>query len=213
MQTQTLIAFTTIASLSILSPGPAILLSLKNSASYGARSVAYSALGNVIGVFCLSSLAFLGLGALLNSSALLFTIVKVVGAMYLFYVGAKQLFGHGAPLAQAEQDESVAGQPAFGKLFGEAFLTAATNPKALMFFTALFPHFICTNEALAPQFFTLMAIFMGLSYLVHLLYAQLAARALHVLVKPRFVKWVNRVIGTAFISFGAIMLSLRRHTA
>ncbi|MFZ6873508.1 LysE family translocator [Undibacterium sp. Di27W] len=213
MQTQTLLAFTAIAGLSILSPGPAILLSLKNGASYGVRSVMWSALGNISGVFFLSSAAFLGLGALLNSSAMLFAAVKIIGALYLFYIGAKQLFGKNNALLAQGMSTGENEQPAKKKLFAEAFLTAATNPKALMFFTALFPHFINTSEALAPQFFALMAIFMSLAYLTHLMYAQLAARAMHLLVKPHFVKWVNRVVGTVFISFGAMLLSLRRQTA
>ncbi|MFZ2999036.1 MAG: LysE family translocator [Undibacterium umbellatum] len=213
MQTQTLLAFTTIAGLSILSPGPAILLSLKNGASYGTRSVMWSALGNISGIFCLSTTAFLGLGALLNSSAFLFAAVKIMGALYLFYIGAKQLFGKNGALAQEASPNALREQPSRKKLFGEAFLTASTNPKALMFFTALFPHFINANEALAPQFFILMSIFMAMSYLTHLMYAQLAARAMHVLVKPRFVKWINRIVGAAFISFGAMLLNLRRQTA
>ncbi|MBC3918778.1 LysE family translocator [Undibacterium sp. CY18W] len=213
MQTQTLLAFTAIASLAVLSPGPAILLSLKNGASYGARAVMWSAFGNVCGIFCLSTTAFLGMGALLNSSALLFAAVKIIGALYLFYIGIKQLFGKSNAFTHEVKDVSSVTTPRPRKLFFEAFLTAATNPKALMFFTALFPHFITPGEALAPQFFALMAIFMSLSYLAHLMYAQLAARAMHILVKPRFAKWINRVVGAAFISFGAMLLSLRRQTA
>ncbi len=213
MQTQTLLAFTAIASLAILSPGPATLLSLKNGASYGTRAVMWSAFGNVCGIFCLSTTAFLGLGALLNSSAILFAAIKIIGALYLFYIGAKQLFGKSSALTHDVQNRHIDRQPHPRKLFSEAFLTAATNPKALMFFTALFPHFIVPDEALAPQFFALMAIFMGLSYLTHLMYAQLAARAMHVLVKPRFVKWINRVVGAAFITFGTMLLSLRRQAA
>ena len=213
MQTQTLLAFTAIAGLSILSPGPAILLSLKNGASYGTRAVLWSALGNISGIFCLSSLAFLGLGAILNSSALLFAVVKIISALYLFYIGIKQLFGKNSVLEQAASQQAGNLAPQRLKLYREAFLTAATNPKALMFFTALFPHFIDSREALAPQFFALMSIFMGLSYLVHLLYAQLAARAMHVLVKPHMARWINRVVGTAFISFGVMLLNLRRQAA
>ncbi|MES2037229.1 MAG: LysE family translocator [Pseudomonadota bacterium] len=213
MQTQTLLAFTAMASLAILSPGPATLLSLKNGASYGTRAVMWSAFGNVCGIFCLSTTAFLGLGALLNSSAMLFAAVKIIGALYLFYIGAKQLFGKSSALTHDVHNGQADKQPRPRKLFSEAFLTAATNPKALMFFTALFPHFITPGEALAPQFFALMAIFMSLSYLTHLMYAQLAARAMHVLVKPRFVKWINRIVGAAFITFGTMLLSLRRQTA
>src|SRR5471032_1207639 len=132
MNTHTILAFTAIAALSIMSPGPAVLLSLRNGASYGTRSVLWSALGNVCGIFCLSAAAILGLGVVLKSSALLFGAVKIVGAMYLFYIGLRHLFGRSSALGSASFDAKADIEPGRQKLYGEAFLTAATNPKALL---------------------------------------------------------------------------------
>ncbi|MES2106347.1 MAG: LysE family translocator [Pseudomonadota bacterium] len=213
MQTHTLLAFAAIAALSIVSPGPSILLSLRNGATFGARSVVWSAFGNISGVFCLSAAAILGLGVLLKSSAVVFAVVKVLGALYLFYIGAKQLFGRSAALVYEAGDGVATVAPGPGKLYLEAFLTAVTNPKAVLFFTALFPQFVSSQAPLAPQFFILTGIFMALSYTTHISYALLASRARNLLLKPRFAKWLNRVVGSVFISFGALLLALRRPAA
>ena len=212
MNTQTLLTFTAFAALAIMSPGPSILLTLRNGASFGVRSVMWSALGNICGVFCLSVAAILGLGVLLKSSALLFGAVKIVGALYLFYIGLRQLFGASTVLVSEADDKesSIAPQPK--KLYREAFLTAATNPKAILFFTALFPQFVNAHSSLLPQFLILTGIFMAVSYTTHMSYALIASRARNLLQKPSFSKWVSRVVGTAFIGFGTLLLTLRRQS-
>ena len=210
MNLQTILTFATVAALAILSPGPAVLLSLRNGATLGARSVVWSALGNISGVCCLSIAAILGLGVVLKSSVFLFGAVKIAGAAYLFYVGVRHLLGHNVVVpAQAHQAETPTATPA-RHLYREGFLIAATNPKAVLFFTALFPQFIDTKVPLLPQFLILTGIFMAISYAAHLGYAMIASRAKGALLRPFFAKWLNRVIGVAFISFGAILLALRR---
>jgi threonine/homoserine/homoserine lactone efflux protein len=99
------------------------------------------------------------------------------------------------------------------KLYKSAFLTAATNPKATIFFTALFPQFIDQQAALVPQFLILTLIFMALSLISLSAYALLASRAKGVLTRPAFSKWVNRVVGSTFIFFGSAILTMRRQTA
>ncbi|MDR3479319.1 MAG: LysE family translocator [Burkholderiaceae bacterium] len=210
MNTQSLLAFAVVAGLAILTPGPSILLTLRNGASFGARSVMWSALGNICGVFCLSTAAILGLGVMLKSSALLFGVVKLIGALYLFYVGVRHLFGHSTVLAEESAHSENEPTPSRQALYREAFLTAATNPKAVLFFTALFPQFVNAQAALLPQFFILTGIFMCLSYTAHMSYALLASRAKGFLLRPALAKWMNRVVGTVFISFGALLLALRR---
>lgn len=213
MNTQTVLTFAAVAGLSILTPGPSILLTLRNGATFGARSVIWSALGNICGVFCLSTAAILGLGVLLKSSALLFGAVKLIGALYLFYVGVRHLFGRSTVLADESENSKREIAPRRRMLYREAFLTSTTNPKAILFFTALFPQFVNAHASLIPQFFILTGIFMTLSYSAHMSYALLASRAKGVLSKPEFSKWMNRVVGAVFISFGTILLSLRRQSA
>jgi threonine/homoserine/homoserine lactone efflux protein len=211
MNLQTILAFAAVATLAILSPGPAVLLSLRNGATLGARSVLWSALGNICGVCCLSIAAILGLGVILKSSALLFSAIKVAGAAYLFYVGVRHLLGHSVVVAeQNDQDADLVATPAH-HLYREGFLIAATNPKAVLFFTALFPQFIDAKAPVLPQFLILTGIFMAISYVSHLGYALIASRAKGALLRPFFATWLNRIIGAAFVFFGGLLLALRRH--
>jgi len=213
MHPQTILAFATVAALAILSPGPAVLLSLRNGATLGPRAVMWSALGNICGVCCLSIAAILGLGVVLKSSAYLFGLVKLAGAGYLFYVGIRHLRGRAVVVSEVAGGKKAASTTRRRDLYREGFLIAATNPKAVLFFTALFPQFIDAQQALLPQFLLLTAIFMGISYVAHLGYATVAARARGALLKPFFAKWLNRIVGAVFVAFGALLLALRRQAA
>ena len=212
MHAQTLVAFTAVAAVAILSPGPATLLALRNSMAWGPRTAIWSTLGNVCGLFGLSAAAMLGLGVLLQSSALLFGIVKLLGAGYLFWIGLRQLAGRGISLVPAE-GASALPRPAALRLFGEALLTASTNPKPILFFTALFPQFLDAHAPLLPQFLVLTGLFMALSFTSLLTYALLAARARALLARPRFALWLGRSVGAIFVGFGAALLTLRRQAA
>ncbi|CAK9888522.1 MULTISPECIES: LysE family translocator [Pseudomonas] len=213
MDLHALLAFTLVAAIAIASPGPATLMAINNSLAYGPRYAVWSSLGNASGLFCLSAAAMLGLGALLASSEWLFNAVKILGAGYLFYLGAKQLMKKSPMLASDIAAGQVQVKPSRLKLYKSAFLTAATNPKATMFFTALFPQFIDQSAALLPQFLILTAIFMALSLTSLSLYAALASRAKGVLTRPAFSRWVSRVVGSTFICFGAAILTMRRQGA
>jgi homoserine/homoserine lactone efflux protein len=210
MSIETILAFSAIAWFSVLSPGPAVLLALRNGVAFGMRAVVWSSLGNVTGLFVLSAAAILGLGALLKSSALLFAAVKVLGALYLFYIGARHLFGRSSVLAEPVEPSSGKAPPSPLALFREALLLAATNPKPILFFTALFPQFLDAQAPLLPQFLALTAIFTALSFVTLVSYARAASHARVFLLKPHFAKWVNRLVGAVFVAFGAALLALRR---
>ncbi|EUB75586.1 Lysine exporter protein (LYSE/YGGA) [Pseudomonas sp. GM41(2012)] len=212
MDTNVMLAFTLVAAIAIASPGPATLMAINNSLAHGQRSAMWSSLGNASGLFCLSAAAMLGLGALLASSEWLFNMVKIVGAGYLFYLGVRQLL-HKTPLLADGIQEGQRLRPTRLKLYRSAFFTALSNPKATLFFTALFPQFIDQEAALFPQFLILTAIFMALSVSSLSLYAALASRAKGVLVRPELSRWVSRVVGVTFIGFGAAILAIRRQTA
>lgn len=213
MDVHSILAFTVVAAIAIASPGPATLMAINNSLAHGQRSAVWSSIGNASGLFCLSSAAMLGLGALLASSEWLFNAVKILGAGYLFYLGARQLLKKGPMLAQGVEASAQKARPTRWKLYKSAFLTAVTNPKATMFFTALFPQFIDQQAALLPQFLILTSIFMALSLVSLSLYAALASRAKGVLTRPALSRWVSRVVGSTFIGFGAAILIMRRQAA
>ena len=210
MTFEVILAYAFVAALSIISPGPGVVLALRNGVAFGVGSVVWSSLGNITGLFILSAAATLGLGALLMSSAMLFTIVKILGAIYLFYIGAKHLFGKTSIISAQALASGQTSCPSRIQLYREALFIAATNPKPILFFTALFPQFINTQNPLLPQFFVLTGIFMALSFCSLMCYAVVSSRASRLLAKPKFLKWINRVIGSIFVGFGAALLTLRR---
>lgn len=210
MNLENIVTFSAVAGVAIVSPGPAILLAIRNGAAFGMRAVAWSSLGNVSGIFCLSAAALLGLGVVLMSSAFLFTLVKLLGALYLFYIGIRHLLGRASALGAAPGASDGVTVPGPLHLFREAFLLSATNPKPILFFTALFPQFVSAQAPLLPQFFTLTGIFMSMSLCTLMGYALLASHARSVLFRPGVLKWFNRVVGAVFVLFGAALLSMRR---
>jgi threonine/homoserine/homoserine lactone efflux protein len=212
MDPHSILAFTVVAAIAIASPGPATLMAINNSLAHGQRRAVWSSLGNACGLFCLSAAAMLGLGALLASSEWLFNAVKIMGAGYLFYLGIRQLFKKGPMLADGIHNDVKKSRPSRLKLYKSAFLTAVTNPKATMFFTALFPQFIDQSVTLLPQFLILTSIFMVLSVASLSLYAALAFRAKSVFTRPELSRWVSRVVGSTFIGFGAAILAMRRQS-
>ena len=190
-------------------PGPATMLAIRNGAAGGVRAVLPSTLGNVTGLFLLSAAAMLGLGVVLQSSALLFTLVKVAGAAYLLYIGLRHLLGRSNIAPPPEQATQQAPRRA-SRLYLEAALVATMNPKPILFFTALFPQFLNASESLLPQFLILTGIFMGMSLVSLLAYGALAHRARRLLRQPRIVTWLNRLVGSIFVSFGVALLRLKR---
>jgi threonine/homoserine/homoserine lactone efflux protein len=128
-------------------------------------------------------------------------------------MGVRHLFGRASALNSPDGQSSNSVVIVPFRLYREAFLLAAMNPKPILFFTALFPQFISTQAPLLPQFLLLTGIFMALSFLTLVSYALLAIRARPLLLKPLFAKWINRAVGVAFISFGAALLALRRPTS
>ncbi|MBT0963309.1 LysE family translocator [Denitromonas iodatirespirans] len=211
MAFDTWLMFVVVAALAILSPGPAILLAITNGSRGGLRAVALSSLGNILGVAAVAGVSVFGLGALLQTSALLFLVVKLIGAAYLVYLGIKQLRRAAVSLSQAAAVDGPVQRPAAG-LFREGALVALTNPKAIAFFTALFPVFLDTGRPLALQFGLMTATFMALSFMSLLAYGALARSAGRWLAEPRRQRAFNRVTGGVFIGLGASLLSLGRGT-
>jgi homoserine/homoserine lactone efflux protein len=200
--------YAVVATISILSPGPAVLLAISNSVRFGLRRVMYSSLGNVIGVMCVSALAMLGLGAVLKSSAFLFGILKLIGAGYLIFLGIKQWNSKGNIFTRTT-DALAEDSRSNWQLFTQGITLALTNPKAILFFTALFPQFIDGERALVPQFAILTGTFMTISFCSLMMYGLLARTTRHWFTVPRHARWFNRVSGGLFVLLGFGLLRLK----
>lgn len=151
-----------------LSPGPSIIVLLVVSLRQGAMAGARYSLGVISADTILISLSLLGLGALMQSSVLLFNLVKWAGIAYLIYLGIKQLRSSAhVDLKQAQ----TAGSP---YLLGLS--TTLLNPKAIGFFVAFFPQFIDPAKAFWPQLGLLGPLFLSMVFIMFAIIASLAAR-------------------------------------
>ena len=210
MELSTWLLFLSIALVAIISPGPAVLLSVTNSLTHGFTKSVFSSLGNIIGIFVVSSAAALGLGAVLQTSILLFTALKIFGAIYLIYLGISQWKSkHNIFEKPIETSKSNQG---IRKSFVQGFLVAISNPKAILFFTALFPQFIDLSKHIFVQFIILTTTFMFFSFTILVIYAISAHSAKGWFAKSNRAIWLNRISGTVFITFGLGILRLRNRS-
>lgn len=203
------ILFISVGMIAIISPGPAILLSISNSIRYGINKVFISSLGNISGLFVLSSAALFGVGAIIKTSTTLFFVIKLFGACYLIYLGIRQWRSKGNFFDQAQSLRKPNPDKSNFAFFAEGLLIALTNPKAILFFTALFPQFVNTQAALMPQFIIMTFTFMAMSFIALVSYGFLAYSAKHWFSTPRRIIGFNRVIGGFFVIIGAGLLRLK----
>ncbi|SHO57547.1 LysE family translocator [Vibrio quintilis] len=193
----------------VISPGPAVFLAVYNGAMSGTKTVVASALGNITGLLFLSTLSISGLSAILLASSLLFTTVKLVGAAYLIYLGVKQLRSPGKKSPPAPETVSKTDRRLLS-FYREGFLVAATNPKPILFFVALFPQFIDTQQPVTPQFLIMTLMFMLISFTSLSVYGFLASRAGGLLSHAQNLRWFNRISGGLFIGMGTTLLYVKR---
>jgi threonine/homoserine/homoserine lactone efflux protein len=142
----TLLAFSAAALVLLLIPGPAVLYIVSQSVEHGRRAGLTATLGVHTGTMVHLTAAALGLSAILVSSSLAFTSVKLLGAAYLIYLGLRALFG-------ADDDPETA--PAArevrpGRIFRQGVLVNVTNPKTALFFFAFLPQFLDRGAGRLP---------------------------------------------------------------
>ena len=141
---------------------------------------------------CLLSASALGLGALLLASEQLFSALKILGALYLFYLAwqswqQSRLPSHGAEVPQA------APVPRFRALFGRAFMLGASNPKDILFFAAFLPQFLSAEQPFLPQLLVMIATWTVLDLLCKLAYGLGAHGAARYLRSGKGQSWFNRI--------------------
>jgi len=191
-------------------PGPAVLFIMTNTTLHGWRKAVFAALGNIAGLLCLGIIAITGLGTILNTSEIIFNMIKYMGAAYLIYLGIKLLVQKNTDLMTIK-NQLISRDISSNKLFFQALGVALSNPKAIVFLTALFPQFINTNQTLLPQFSMLIATLMIFSFSFLMFYALLAHKAKVWLAKPNRIKAFNRTSGSIFVGIGVFLATSSNH--
>ncbi|MBD1552241.1 LysE family translocator [Pseudomonas typographi] len=209
MAIETWLLFCAAAAAVILLPGPLSLLMIGNSLNYGLLRSYPAFLGGVTASSSLLCASALGLGALLLASEQLFSVLKVAGALYLFYLAAQSWRQSRQPAQPAEVPGRLA-PPRFGKLFGRAFMLGASNPKDILFFAAFLPQFLDAGHPLGPQLWVMVASWALLDLTCKLGYGLGARGAARYLRSGRGQVWFNRASAALFGGAGAAAL-LSRH--
>ena len=186
------LAFTAATAILLVIPGPTILLVISYALGQGWRSALPMAVGVALGDFTAMTVSMLGLGALLATSATIFTILKWIGAAYLIWLGIKLWRAGGQLNATPKTDRASA-----LKMLGHAWIVTALNPKSITFFVAFLPQFLDPHASFLQQ----MVVFETT--------ALVASRARAAIRNERVVATVNRVGGSLLIGAGILTATLR----
>lgn len=182
-----------------LTPGPNGLLALSHGALHGHRKTLFTVFGGVLGFVILIGLSMLGIGAVLQASVDALIVLKVIGGAYLAWLGI-QLWR--APAIRLQAEASEAGTDG-ARMFRKGFLTAVSNPKALLFYGAFLPQFLDPSRDMLTQFVVMAASFMAVEFVVEYLLALLAHRIRPLL--ERAGRNFNRVCGGVFVAIGVAL--------
>lgn len=194
----TLITYVLIVLGFVFIPGPATLLTMARAASSGTRVGIATGAGIAVGDIIHTSMAIVGLSAIIATSALLFSVVKYAGAGFLIYLGIRAMLDK-APVV-------LNGAPAIsaGRAFRQAVLTEVLNPKTALFFLAFLPQFVRPEHgSTALQLAILGAVFVLLGFVSTIVFAVGAGRLGNLLRRhPAVVKWQGKVVGTIYCAVG-----------
>jgi homoserine/homoserine lactone efflux protein len=198
--TETILCFT---------PGPAVLLVVSQSIARGASAGFSASLGILTANTAYFALSGTSLGAVLVASWQAFTVIKWLGAGYLVWVGGQMLFKNNASSIRPDIAETSAHTTQRG--FSLAVLTQGTNPKALVFFTAILPQFINPNTPVLPQILMMGASSVVIEFLVLAIYIGTCHTARRWVRQPRVVGVLQRLGGGLLVSAGVRLALVRRN--
>lgn len=184
-------------------PGPAVILTIKNSIKYGFKVSTAGIFGNFIAMIIMATISALGLGAIILASVTMFTIVKISGGIYLVYLGVK---AWRTPVHKKHEQPELQSKKKFLTVFKEGVWVGISNPKAIAFFTALFPQFIDPSRSFIPQFLILIITIETISCFILMIYAMLSSKTAQYLCKDTSLKIFHKLTGGAFIGFGVALL-------
>lgn len=200
MSTEFILIYALTVFVASITPGPSMLLALNHGIRYGVRRTIASALGNNLATLLQALLTIAGLGTLLLHSHSLFNAIKLLGAAYLVIIGIGMFFSPDKGL-QPAVDRTAKAKTGFG-LFAEGFVVTMANPKAILFFTALFPQFVTAERETFFQFFMIVSVLLVIAFGCMMIYGFFGLRIAHLLKESKIRKAFNRMVGTAFVAMG-----------
>jgi len=202
MSLEIFLAFLLASVVIVIVPGPTVTVIIANSLTHGTRAGLLNVAGTQLGLALMIAIVVVGLASIIETMGWWFDWLRLAGAVYLVWLGAKLLFASGA------LDEPGRAPVPRGGFLLQGFLVILSNPKALLFFGAFLPQFVDPNGDYVWQVVRLGVAFMAVGALFDGAYAVLSGRA-GALVSRQRVRLVSRVSG-AFLIGGGVWLVLAR---
>lgn len=197
--------FTATVFIASVTPGPSMLLALDHGVRYGRRRALESAFGNVCGTLVQSASSLAGLGAVLAGSEILFSAIRWAGAAYLAYLGIRII------IAGNLVSDASPRNPETGKsLFLQAFFVTLGNPKAIFFFSSLYPQFIDGAHMTVPHGCIMISITLVITFSCMMLYASTGDRIKALFARKRLGRALSAAIGGSLVAIGAKIAFDRR---
>ena len=193
-----------------LSPGPGAIAAMTAGLNLGFRRGYFVVFGLILGIWTQVVIVVAGLGAVINASNTAFTVLKLLGAAYLVWIGISQWRASDRPLVASAE----VGIPASTRkqLVMRGWGINAVNPKGTVFMLAVVPNFVDLAHPLLPQY-VVIALSLSFTDLVVMAgYTALASRMLRALNEPHHVRVMNRTFGGLFVLAGTLLATFRRAT-
>lgn len=191
-----------------LSPGPGAIAAMTSGLNQGFRRGYFVVFGLILGIWTQVVIVVAGLGAIIAASNTAFTVLKLMGAAYLVWIGLSQWRASDRPLVTSTE----ANAPALTRkqLVMRGWGINAVNPKGTVFMLAVVPNFVDLAHPLLPQY-VIIALSLSFTDLVVMAgYVALASRMLRALNEPHHVRYMNRAFGSLFMVAGTLLATFRR---
>jgi RhtB (resistance to homoserine/threonine) family protein len=192
-----------------LLPGPDTAVVTRNALIHGRDAALGSAIGVNVGLSVWTLATALGVAAVIRSSAAVYDTLRLIGALYLIWIGARALWdsrhpdaGRGKTAAAPRVIDGRGG-------FRQGLISNLANPKVGIFFTSLLPQFVTPHSSALVQMLLLGAIFLVINVAWMCTYALAAVRLSHVLSRPRVKAAIDRFTGFVLVGVG-IRLAVER---
>ena len=197
-----LLVFVGVAAIVIVVPGPDTAVVTKNVLVHGRRAAFGTSLGVSAGLSVWTLAAAVGVASVVRASTVAFTVLKLIGALYLVWLGLQAFRAAGHTDSGARP--TAANKQTMGALggFRQGFLSDLANPKIGIFFTSLLPQFVDPGHPVLLPFLALGAVFVLMTVLWLSAYCLIAARAAKTLQRPRVKAAMDRVTGVVLIALG-----------
>jgi RhtB (resistance to homoserine/threonine) family protein len=205
-----LLVFIGVAAIVIVIPGPDTAVVTKNVLVHGRRAALATSLGVSTGLLVWTIAAAVGVASVVRASEVAFTVLKLVGAIYLVWLGIQALRAAGHESTEALADAGR--KTSMGALggFRQGLFSDLANPKIGIFFTSLLPQFVDPGHPVLVPFLALGAVFVLMTVMWLSAYCLVAARAAETLTRPRVRAALDRFTGVVLIAIGLRLAVERR---